>query len=74
MVNGKFSGLRFGVLWSWGMVLQLLWWFPWHLRVIRTGLDNSFRYAQNDLFVRGGQFASEIVVNYGPYGFLKNDL
>ncbi len=56
------------------MVLQLLWWFPWHLRVIKTGLDNSFRYAQNELFARGGQFGTEILVNYGPYGFLKNDL
>lgn len=56
------------------MVLQLLWWFPWHLRVIKNGLDNSFRYAQNELFVRGADFANGVLVQYGPYGFLKNDL
>ncbi len=74
MVDERFPKLRFAALWSWGMVLQLLWWFPWHLRVIKTGLDNSFRYAQNDLFVQGAQFASQALVQYGPYGFLKNDL
>ena len=74
MVNGRFSELRFAALWTWGVALQMLWWFPWHLRVIKTGLDNSFRYAQNELFVREAQFASDVLVQYGPYGFLKNDL
>jgi len=74
VVEERFPKIRFAALWSWAVVLQLLWWFPWHLRVIKTGLDNSFRYAQNELFVRGAQFASEVLVQYGPYGFLKNDL
>lgn len=55
------------------MVLQLLLWFPWHPQVLKPGLDSSYEYALNEMFVNRVQFAGS-VHPYGPYGFLKNDV
>jgi hypothetical protein len=70
----RFPKTRFVLLWCWAMALQLVFWFPWRPRVMATGLDNSFRYALNELFAHGAQFGTDVVVQYGPYGFLKNNL
>ena len=61
------------LLWLLAMVLQLLLWFPWHPQVLKPGLDSSYEYALNEMFVNRAQFAGS-VHPYGPYGFLKNDV
>jgi hypothetical protein len=65
--------LGFTGLWLLAMVLQLLLWFPWHPQVLKPGLDSSYEYALNEMFVDCVQFAGS-VHPYGPYGFLKNDV
>ncbi len=66
-------GPRFAGLWLLAMVLQLLLWFPWHPQVLKPGLDSSYEYALNEMFVNRVQFAGSFHP-YGPYGFLKNDV
>jgi hypothetical protein len=60
-------------LWLLAMGLQLLLLFPWQPQVLKPGIDTSYYYALNELFVNHVQFAGS-VHPHGPYGFLKNDL
>lgn len=53
----------------------LLWtWFPWNPSNLGTGLDPSFFYVLSDRFAAGAQFGDEVILQYGPYGFLRWDL
>ena len=47
---------------------------PWQPAQPSSGLDASFRYALHELHVDEAQFGSEIIHQYGPWGFLVNDL
>jgi hypothetical protein len=69
----RWSPWRFAALWLVAMTAQMLLWFPWHPQVLKPGLDSSFFYAVDELFVDGAQFA-DTSQNHGPYGFAKNDL
>jgi len=55
------------------MCLQLLLLFPSQPQVLKPGIDSSYYYALNELFVHHVQFVGS-VHPHGPYGFLKNDL
>lgn len=65
--------MRFATLWVVAFAAQMLLWFPWHPQVLKTGLDSSYEYALNELFVHRVSFVDS-VHPYGPYGFLKNDV
>jgi hypothetical protein len=72
MAGRRRPWLRFAGLVAAGLTLQLLR-FPWHPIVLRPGIDISYYYALNELFIDRVQFAGT-VHPHGPYGFLKNDL
>lgn len=46
---------------------------PWNPDSLADGLDPSFRYALNELYGRGAQFGTEVIYQYGPFGFLLRD-
>jgi len=73
MFQRRRPALRFSALWLLAMTLQLLLWFPWHPMLLTPGLDSSYYYALNELFVDHIQFAAS-VHPHGPYGFVKNDV
>ncbi len=55
------------------LVFAFLLFPPWHPAAMTEGLDPSFRYALNELYARGAQFGTEVIYQYGPYGFLLSD-